>query len=204
MFLRVTAVIAAVTLTMALFSGCGKKAVNDKDEQGRTVISVGSWPTKKGKTLDDMNARKATFEAENPDSVIKPDSWVFDIKTFYAKATGNQLPTLYTTFYTEMSQIIEENYSADLTDVLKKRGYDGKFNKKVLDVVSKNGRVYAFPNLAYVLGLGYNTELFEKAGLMEADGTPKQPKDWNELAEFAVKIKKATGKSGFIFPSMNN
>ena len=69
MFLRVTAVIAAVTLTMALFSGCGKKAVNDKDEQGRTVISVGSWPTKKGKTLDDMNARKATFEAENPDSV---------------------------------------------------------------------------------------------------------------------------------------
>ena len=29
MFLRVTAVIAAVTLTMALFSGCGKKAVND-------------------------------------------------------------------------------------------------------------------------------------------------------------------------------
>ena len=43
--------------------------------------------------------------------------------------------------------------------------------------------------------------MFEAAGLMEADGTPKQPKDWYEVAEFAVKIKEATGKPGFVFPS---
>ncbi len=50
----------------------------------------------------------------------------------------------------------------------------------------------------------YNVDLFEKAGLMEADGTPKQPKNWEEVAEFAVKIKEAAGKSGFIFPTANN
>ena len=53
-------------------------------------------------------------------------------------------------------------------------------------------------------GIKYNTELFEQAGLMEADGTPKQPKDWYELADFAVQIKEKTGKSGFMFPTANN
>ncbi len=31
-------------------------------------------------------------------------------------------------------------------------------------VVSRDGKIYAFPTYAYVLGLGYNTELFEAAG----------------------------------------
>ena len=91
-----------------------------------------------------------------------------------------------------------------MTDVLHNRGYDGKFNEQILEIVSKDGRIYAFPFSAYVLGLGYNTELFEQAGLMEADGTPMQPKDWDEVVEFAVKIKEATGKPGFVFPTANN
>ena len=61
-----------------------------------------------------------------------------------------------------------------------------------------------FPTAAYILGLTYNVELFEAAGLMEADGTPKQPKDWYEMVEFAVKIKEATGKPGMVFPTAAN
>lgn len=120
---------------------------------------------------------------------IEPDSWTFDIKTFYAKATGGQLPIAYETNYTEIPSIVDSEYAADLTDVLKKRGYDGKFNERVIDVLTRDGKVYGFPFSAYVFGLACNVDLFEKAGLMEADGTPKQPKDWNEVAEFAVKIK---------------
>ena len=78
------------------------------------------------------------------------------------------------------------------------------FNKSVLDIISKDGKIYAFPTGAYVLGLAYNTEMFQAAGLMESDGTPKQPKDWYELAEFAKKIKDATGKAGFVFPTSTN
>jgi len=201
---RLVAAVLAMVLAIGVFAGCGKK-VNDKDEQGRTVISVGNWPEKEGADLTATLARKARFEEANPDVVVNGDPWTFDRKSFYAKAAGGQLPTVYTTGYTEIPEIFDSEYSADLTDVLKERGYEGMFNSAVLDVISdEKGRIKAFPYSAFALGLAFNVDLMEKAGLMEADGTPKQPKDWNEVAEFAVKIKEATGKPGFIFPSSNN
>lgn len=193
----------AAAMAAGAASGCSGSG-GDKDAQGRTTISVGNWPSKEGTELDTFNARKAAFEENNPDVAVEPDTWAFELKTFYAKAAGGQLPTVYLTHYTEMPQIMEAGYSADITDAISSRGYDGKFNQKILDVVSKDGRVYAFPYEAYILGLACNTELMEAAGLMEEDGTPKQPKDWYELADFAVKIKEATGKAGFVFPSSGN
>jgi len=201
---KVTSMALSLIMSVGLLAGCSGGS-SDKDEQGRTVISVGAWPSKEGVKLDNANARKARFEEANPDVVIEPDVWTFDRKSFYAKAAGGQLPVVYNAGFTEVPELISSEYSADLTDVLKKRGYEGMFNEDILEVISDSeGNVKAFPHSAYVLGLAYNTELFEKAGLMENDGTPKQPKDWKEVAEFAVKIKEATGKSGFVFPTSAN
>lgn len=196
-----TAVVAALSVSM--LAGCGNTK-SDKDDQGRTVISVGSWPDTEGETLDKMNARKARFEEANPDVVITPDTWAFERQTFYSKAAGGQLPTVYMAGFTEVPEIISSEYSADLTKVLKKRGYDGLFNENIMDIIGTDGKIMAFPTMAYILGLAFNTEMFEAAGLMEADGTPKQPKDWNEVVEFAVKIKEATGKPGLVLPTASN
>ena len=201
---KVLALLMSGVLSVSVLAACGKSAANDKDENGKTIVSVGNWPTKEGKQKTDIEEQKAKFEANNPDFVIQPDNWAFDLKTFYAKAAGGQLPILYNSNYTEISQIISGGYAADLTDELKKQGIYDKLNKDVLDVVSKDGKVYAYPYAAYVLGLAYNVDLFEKAGLMNSDGTPKQPKDWNELAEFAVTIKEKTGVPGLVFPTANN
>ena len=201
---KTVALLTVGVLIMSVFGACGKKAANDTDESGRTIISVGSWPSKEGQEKQNMEDRKQKFEADNTEFVIQPDNWSFDLKSFYAKAAGGQLPVLFNTNFTEVSQIINAGYGADLTDELKKQGLYDKMNKDVMDVVSKDGKVYAYPFASYVLGLAYNVDLFKKAGLMNEDGTPKQPKDWNELAEFAVKIKKATGVPGFIFPTANN
>ena len=192
------------SVTICGLSGCGNKNANVTDDKGRTIVTVGGWPTKEGTEKQNIEERKQKFEADNTDFVIQPDNWAFDLKSFYAKAAGGQLPVLFNSNFTEVSQIINAGYGADLTDELKKQGLYDKMNKDVLDVVSKDGKVYAYPYAAYVLGLAYNVDLFEKAGLMNEDGTPKQPKDWNELAEFAVKIKNATGVPGFIFPTANN
>ncbi len=200
---RLLAMFAAVTLMTGALAGCSDKAA-DKDDKGRTVLSVGGWPAKEGADKEAIEARKARFEEANRDVVIQPDNWRFDLKTFYAKAAGGQLPIIYNTHFTEVSQIITAGYSADITEALKKRGLYDKFNKQVLDIVSKDGKVYAFPFEAYILGMACNVDMFEAAGLMEADGTPKQPKDWDEVVEFAVKIKEATGKPGFVFPTAGN
>ena len=201
---KAVALMTVGALAMSIFASCGKKTENVTDENGRTIISVGSWPSKEGQEKQNMEDRKQKFEADNTEFVIQPDNWSFDLKSFYAKAAGGQLPVLFNTNFTEVSQIINAGYGADLTDELKKQGIYDKMNKDVMDVVSKDGKVYAYPFASYVLGLAYNVDLFKKAGLMNEDGTPKQPKDWNELAEFAVKIKKATGVPGFIFPTANN
>lgn len=202
---RLLSLAAAIALIAGAVTGCTpSNTASDKDEEGRTVISVGSWPTKEGSDKDAIEARKARYEEENPDAVIEPDEWAFDLKTFYSKAAGGQLPTVYGTHFTEISQIISAGYSADLTDALQRRGYEGKFNEQILDLVSKDGRIYAFPYAAYILGLAFNTEMLEAAGLMNEDGTPQQPATWDEVAEFAVRIKEATGKPGFVFPTANN
>ena len=202
-FIKAVSMVAAVSLSVGLFAGCSKTA-NDKDDQGRTIVSVGSWPSKEGVELDNANARKARFEEANPDVVIEPDLWAFDRKTFYAKAAGGQLPTYFGVGFTEVPEIIASEYSADLTDALANLGYDGMLNEDVLEIVSdENGRIKAIPSSCYILGLAYNTEMLKAAGLMAEDGTPQQPKDWYELAEMAVKIKEATGKPGFVFPTAN-
>ena len=191
---KAAALIAAISVICGVCSSCGNKTAT-VDEQGRTIISVADWPQKSGAELDNMEKLKAEFEAENPDVVIQPDSWTFDLKTFYPKAEAGLLPTVYGTAFTEVPVLVNSGYPAGLSEALSKRGYDGKFNEKVLDIISEDGEIYAFPWAAYVLGIAYNTELFEQAGLMEEDGTPKQPKDWYELAEFAVQITWAAGCS---------
>lgn len=199
------AVVTGALILSSVFavSGCGQK-VSDKDEQGRTVISVGNWDDSNSAYAEGLRQRKEMFESENPDVSVQGDAWSFSLDTFYAKAVGGTLPTVYSTNFTELSTIIKSGYSAELTETLKNRGYEGKFNQTILDLASKDGKIYSFPVSAYILGLGYNTELFEKAGLTEADGTPKQPKDWDELAQFAVQIKEKTGIPGIVFPTAGN
>ncbi len=201
--LKTVALFTAVSVMTVSLASCGTK-VNDKDDQGRTVISVGGYPQSGDPGFEEMEIRREDFEAKNTDVVISENPWKFERKTFYAKAAGGQLPTVYESGFTEMPEIIAAGYSADLTDALKKYNVLDKINEDVLDVLSSDGKTYAFPFGAYVLGMAYNTELFEKAGLMEADGTPKQPKDWDEVREFAVKIKEATGKAGIVFPTAGN
>lgn len=201
---KVVGLMTAAALSVSILGACGQKAANDKDDQGRTILSVGLWPQKEGLALEQAEERKARFEKDNPDVVIERDYWTFDRKSFYAKAAGGKLPIYFNAQYTEVNEIARAGYAADLTDALKKYGFIDKMNPTVLKCVTVDDKVMAVPISAAILGLSYNVELFEKAGLMEADGTPKQPKDWNEVVEFAKIIKEKTGQCGFVLPTANN
>ena len=205
---KALSIILSAAMLTAVFSGCtSSDTANDKDEQGKTVISVGNWPpedTTDVKWLEQITQQKEEFEAENPDWAIKPDTWEFNLDTFYSKAAAGQLPTLYYSNFTEIEKIVSGEYYTDLSEGLKKAGYENVFNKSILNLISNNGEICTFPINSYSLGLVYNVDLFEKAGLMNEDGTPMQPKDWDEVVEFAKKITEATGKAGFVIPTMAN
>lgn len=199
---KILCVVLATLLIMSL-AACGNSNAG-RTEDGRIAISVNGWPDKDSDSYPIAQEREEGFEKENPDVDLTGDTWVFDLKSFYPKAEGGTLPTLYRCNFTEVQRIMDGEYAADITDVLKQRGYEGKFSSKVLDVIAKDGQVYAFPMSTYILGLAVNMDLYKEAGLVEADGTPKQPKDWYEMAEFAQQIKEKTGKAGFVMPTKEN
>ncbi len=202
---KVVAIIVAAVMAAVCLGSCGgEKNANTTDEQGRTVISIGGWPQQEGSSLDRMNDLKSRFEASNEDAAISPDTWTFDLKSFYAKAAGGRLPTVYNAHFTEAEQIIDSGYAADLSAAMEKYGFNGKFSDKIENLIKKDGKIYAFPRGSYTMGLGYNVDLFEAAGLMNDDGTPQQPETWDDVIDFAVKIKQATGKPGFVLPTSNN
>ena len=197
---KALAIILSSAMLAAVFSGCSASKTNDKNSEGKTVISVGNWPAKDTtdkKYLETITRQKDEFEAENTDWAIQPDTWGFDLETFYSKAAAGQLPTLYYSNFTEIGKIISGEYYTDISEGLKRAGYEGKFNPAVLKLISNGDDIVTFPTNTYSLGIAYNVRLFEQAGLMNEDGTPKQPKDWDEVVEFGKKIKEATGKAGF-------
>ncbi|MGB7157969.1 MAG: extracellular solute-binding protein [Tepidisphaeraceae bacterium] len=49
-------------------------------------------------------------------------------------------------------------------------------------------RTYAVPNTTDVRMLYYNEDLLERAGLVDAEGRARPPRDWDELREYAVKL----------------
>lgn len=200
---KIAAVALAAVMTMGTFAGCtgGKKEADD----GKIHISVSPWPAKEGKDLDRANEDKAKFEADNPDIEVTGDSWKFDIQSFYPKAEAGMLPTVFTLHLTEIKKLSDGGYYKDWTKSLKAHDMYDKFSDTAMSLVKNDkGEMIGWPWQLYMMGIAINVDMFEAAGLMEADGTPKQPKDWNELAEFAVKIKNATGKSGFSLPTSNN
>lgn len=167
-------------------------------EEGQVEISTCNYPTDEGALKDSWDTLIANFEEHYPNVKITPDTYAFSIESFYPKAEAGLLPNYYQAWFTEANKIIEGGYAYDITDVLDEKGMLDLINPAALSVVSdEEGRIYALPSGLYCLGLSVNMELFEAAGLIEEDGSPMQPETWEELAEFAVKIKEATGKNGF-------
>lgn len=61
---KTVSVITAVTLAVCALTGCGRE-VSDKDEQGRTIISIGNYPMKEGKSKETWDAKWQKFETDN-------------------------------------------------------------------------------------------------------------------------------------------
>lgn len=205
---RTLAFILAALFGMSVLGGCGggNGKTSGKAENGKIQLTMDSWPSEDADPKAYANAmrKKEEFEKKYPDIEVKGESWAYEIKTFTARAEGGTLPVLYRTHFTEADKIIKLGYSADITEYVKKYGYYGKINETILDKISDNGKIYLLPKSAYTLGLVINMNLFRQAGLVNSDGSPKAPKTFDELAEFAEIIKSKTGKAGFAFPTTNN
>lgn len=199
-----------LVLSMIFLVGCAQKSpeVSNPTDTPAPVevnLKLGIWP--EDTLTDDIKMHEKwveTFNAKNPDVKVVPAYYKYATDTFVSLAESGNLPTVFETWYTEPQKLIEGGFVKDITAELKELGWDNAMNPTIKELLSKDGKIYGIPRDGYALGLMVNVELFEKAGLVDANGVPTYPKTWEELATYAKTIKDKTGSAGICILAKDN
>lgn len=170
------------------------------------TISLGIWPsdTAPETEISMHQGFVAKMKELYPNVTIEPNYYQYAVDTYVTMAAAGNAPTVFQPWFTEPQRLINAGLVADITDVLIARGWEQYMNQGYKNMLSDaNGRIYGIPRDSYGLGLMLNVEMFEQAGLMNDDGTPKYPKTLDELAVTAQTIKQKTGAPGFCLLAMD-
>lgn len=206
-----SAAVAAIVGAAALvpMAGC-----NGGD--GRIKVKIGMWPDL---TLTQDIAMfeewEKAFEAEYPQYDIVGDHYEYNAETITAKATSNQLPTVFQTYFTEPQKLIGNGWIADVTDELNELGWLDKMDPDMRDAVSLNGRCYGVPRDGYGMGLFLNLDMLYEVGVIDKDddgyilhdenGKPLYPTTFEEVREVSELIVRYNrGAYGLVVLSANN
>jgi len=184
-------------------NGTSQESSSSPAGSGKITFINGDWPQTNDQSLPQFEKWKKEYEAANPGIAMETEPYPYDASTFLPKAESGQLPNLFSTYFTEPQKIINAGYAADLTNTMKKYGYDQALNPNMLNLVKKDDRIYGFPTSGYYMGLWLNVNLFKEAGLVDDKGVPVFPQTYEELARTAQIIKEKTGKAGFFLPTKN-
>lgn len=134
------------------------------------------------------------FEAANPNITVEGVEVGWDPQTFQAQLAGGQLPEVMVVPFTEPQGLIARGQIADITPELEQIGLKDMLNPAASAVgQDAEGRFYGVPIDAYALGLAYNRDIFEQAGLDPDD----PPATWDEVREAARIITEKTGLTGY-------
>ncbi|MGA5076479.1 ABC transporter substrate-binding protein [Streptomyces griseoincarnatus] len=166
-------------------TACGSDG--DDAADGKTRITVNCMPPKSAKVdRQFFEEETAAFEKKNPDIDVAPhDAFPCqDPKTFDAKLAGGQMEDVFYTYFTDARHVVDIGQAADLTPYVEElKSYD-TVQRQLRDIYTVDGKIYGVPRTGYSMGLIYNRELFEKAGL-DPDAPPAT---WDEVRTAAKRI----------------
>jgi multiple sugar transport system substrate-binding protein len=190
--------VAGLALTTA---ACG-----DDDEpaaDGTVAITVNGLPPKseaveRQRFMDDL----AAFQKAHPNIKVTPKEGKMDPQTFQTKLAGGQLEDVFYTYFTDPAGLIQKRQAAEVTPYLDDFPAVKSIKPDLLRVYSDgDGKVYGIPTQSYTMGLVYNRELFQQAGL----DPDKPPATWAEVRDYAKKIAAlGNGIAGYGDYSKNN
>jgi ABC-type glycerol-3-phosphate transport system substrate-binding protein len=192
----------AAVATVGALVGCSTSSSGGSGESGKVELRVATFPPgADAAAYEAFAAQEKQFEDEHPDIDIIGVEYEWEGPTFAVQLAGGSLPDVFTVPFTDSKTLLENGQLMDVTAEIKELGYEDAFNPIILDgVKDSDGNIYGFPRQAYAMGLHYNRDLFEQAGL-----DPDQPPTtWDEVREYAKKITDATGKAGYAQMAINN
>jgi multiple sugar transport system substrate-binding protein len=199
--LTALATIASLAGVSVFAAACGSDSDGSNDS-GKVTITVEGWrPGDEQGTIDAVKKQAQAFTKAHPDIVVKPIEWEWNAETFATQLAGNQLPTTFRVPFTDTKGLAERKQIADVTKYVDQLPYAADFNPSVLAAAQgTDGKTYGLPTDVYGVGLHYNRDLFEQAGL-DPDAPPTT---WAEVRTDAKAIADKTGKAGYVQMSTNN
>jgi multiple sugar transport system substrate-binding protein len=204
---KVVALALATGLGFSLVACSTKGDDSGKDAGGKVVITVDCQPDDSQKDLlADWNADVAAFQKENPDITIKSVSvgkQCDNPPDFTARLTGGTMTDVFYGYMTDLQQVLDSGQAMDITSFVNKDTVStwDSVDPALKQVFTDNGKLYAVPTKNYSMGLLYNKNLFQKAGL----DVSSPPKTWAEVRTAAKKIAATGGGvSGFSDYSAGN
>jgi len=167
--LTVSIAIVILSLLVITVGGCGKGS------KGPATLKVIWWgsQTRHEKTLKVIEM----YQTLNPEIKIEPTytSWDGYWEKLSTLAAGGEMPDVINMTINQMPQYLEKNLLADLTNIatINKEAID----PAVLDSGKMDGKLLGICLGSNAMTLGYNKELFDKAGV----AYPNEKWTWDDL-----------------------
>lgn len=137
-------------------------------------------------------AQVGRFEALYPNVTIEGLEYTYQPDSFAALVAGDQVPTIFQVYMTDPMKYIDTGVAQDITDIFDANGLRDVFNTDIINLATKDDKVYGIPYNAYGMGIGYNIQMLKDAGFDHA------PTTWEELREMAKALtNRDTGVAGF-------
>ena len=191
--MRKIASILALVLVAALalsFTGCGSKSSDG-------TITMQIWDTAQ---RDGMQALADAYHEINPDVTveIQVTSWDEYWTKLEAAATSNTLPDVFWMHTNYILQYADNGMLADLSGLYDEEDpsfYTTHYSEVSLsNAQGSDGKIYGVPKDKDTVGLVYNKEMFDAAGVAYPDSTWT----WDDLVSASAAIYEATGKYGYM------
>ena len=188
-----TAALALLAASLA----AGVTACGTGSKDGKTHLTFQIWDVAQ---RDGMQAICDAYTEKHPDVVIEVQvtSWSEYWTKLEAAAISNQMPDIFWMHTNEILKYADYGKIADLTDLYDDEDpdyYSKHFSEITLaNIQGSDGRYYGVPKDKDTVGLVYNKEMFDAAGVAYPDETWT----WDDMEEASQKIYDATGKYGLM------
>ena len=170
--------------------GCGGGNQSGAAADGNVNLTFQIWDVAQ---RDGMQAMCDAYTAQHPNVKIEVQvtSWNEYWTKLEAAATSGQMPDIFWMHTNELLKYADNGMLADCSDIVD----TSKFSEVSLSNASgSDGTLYAVPKDKDTVGLVYNKEMFDAAGV----SYPDESWTWDDLTEASQKIYDATGKYGYM------
>ena len=179
------ALVAGLGLSLA---ACSTKSGDDV--AGKVTITVDCQPVgAQAELLRDWNADVVAFQTLHPNITIKSVSvgaQCANPPDFTARLQGGTVTDVFYGYMTDVQQVIDSGQAMEITQYVNKDTIPtwDSIDAGAKATFTDDGKVWGVPTKNYSMGLVYNKNLFQQAGL----DAKNPPKTWTEVREAAKKI----------------